>query len=326
MTKPETSKIGLPGVEFEVDKNGYYKIGKIYKGENWHNYTRSPLTEIGIKAAAGNYVLEIDGKQLKLPENPYRLLQRTLNKTVTLTLNDKPSYKGSWKVKIKPIPDETQITYLTWVQKNYDYVNKKTNGRIGYIHVPDMTSNGLNQFVKSWYHQRDKEGIIIDDRYNGGGSLSSVILERLRKLLVEMRYSRIYDYTKYYHTAYPGHLAVLVNNYTLSDGENFAHFFRKYGLGPVIGTRTWGGVVGYYEIKLLMDDGYEIIPASGPYSMKGEWWIENIGVIPDITIDTDPVDQVKDRDPQLDKAIEIMMKKIEEEPVKLPLKPADPIK
>ncbi|MBN2135316.1 MAG: PD40 domain-containing protein [Acidobacteria bacterium] len=322
----QTADVGLLGAEFEVGENGYYKIVKIYKGENWNDAARSPLVEVGVKAKAGDYILEINGKKLKYPENPYRLLQKTLKTIVVLKLNDKPEEKGAWTVSVKPIADEGEIAYLTWVQENYDYVQKKTNGRIGYVHVPDMGGHGLNQFVKTWYAQIDKEGIIVDDRYNGGGFVSQMILERLRRIVVGMRYNRLFGGGTYPNAAFAGHLVMLTNLYAASDGDNFPNFFQQYKLGPVIGTRTWGGVVGYYQVHPLMDGGYEIVPQTGSYNLKGEWWMENTGVTPDIIIDTDPVDQVKNRDPQMDKAIEIIMKKIQEEPVKLPPKPADPIK
>lgn len=319
-------QVGLLGAEFETDANGYYKISKIYQGENWINENRSPLTQPGIKAAAGNYILEINGVALKAPETPYHLLERTLGTTVTLKLNTAPQEKGSWTVKVQPVKDETKLRYLTWVEENRKYVEKMTNGRIGYVHVPDMGDDGLNQFVKTWYTQIDKEGVIIDDRYNGGGFVSSFILERLRRIVVGMRAGRLFGMGTYPDTGFAGHLIMITNMYAASDGDNFPNFFREYKLGPVIGTRTWGGVVGYTQVHPLMDSGYLIVPQSGSYNLKGEWWIENEGVTPDVIVDTSPMDQAKGRDPQLDKAIEMIMKKVTEEPVKLPPIPPDPVK
>jgi tricorn protease len=322
----ENQHVGLLGAEFEVDANGYYKISRILQGENWKSDNRSPLTQPGIKANVGNYILEINGVALKAPDSPYHLLERTLGTAVTLKLNTAPVEKGSWTVKVEPVKDETQLRYLTWVENNRKYVEKMTNGRIGYVHVPDMGDPGLNQFVKTWYTQLGKEGIIIDDRYNGGGFVSSFILERLRRIVVGMRAGRIFGMGTYPDTGFAGHLIMITNMYAASDGDNFPNFFRQYKLGPVIGTRTWGGVVGYTQVHPLMDGGYLIVPQSGSYNMKGEWWMENEGVTPDLIIDTSPVDQAKGRDPQLDKAIEMIMKKVTEEPVKLPPIPPDPVK
>jgi tricorn protease len=322
----ENQHIGLLGAEFEVDANGYYKISRILQGENWISDNRSPLTQPGIKAKAGDYILEINGVALKAPESPYHLLERTLGTAVTLKLNSAPADKGSWTVKVEPVKDETELRYLTWVENNRKYVEKITNGRIGYVHVPDMGDAGLNQFVKTWYTQLGKEGIIIDDRYNGGGFVSSFILERLRRIVVGMRASRIFGMGTYPDTGFAGHLIMITNMYAASDGDNFPNFFRQYKLGPVIGTRTWGGVVGYTQVHPLMDGGYLIVPQSGSYNLKGEWWMENEGVTPDLIIDTSPVDQAKGRDPQLDKAIEMIMKKVTKEPVKLPPIPPDPVK
>jgi tricorn protease len=322
----ENQHVGLLGAEFEADANGFYKISKIYTGENWISDNRSPLTQPGIKASTGNYILEINGVALKAPESPYHLLERTLGTTVTLKLNTAPVEKGAWTVKVEPVRDETELRYLTWVENNKKYVEQKTNGRIGYVHVPDMGDNGLNQFVKTWYTQLDKEGIIIDDRYNGGGFVSSFILERLRRIVVGMRSGRIFGMGTYPGAGFAGHLIMITNLYAASDGDNFPNFFREYKLGPVIGTRTWGGVVGYTQVHPLMDGGYLIVPQSGSYNLKGEWWMENEGVTPDLIVDNTPVDQAKGRDPQLDKAIEMIMKKITEEPVKLPPIPPDPVK
>ncbi len=319
------ANVGLLGAEFAVE-NGYYKISKIYVGENWRSDARCPLGALGVKASEGNYILEINGEKLRYPDNPYRLLQQTLGTIVTLKLNDKPEEKGAWTVDVKPVRSEDELRYLTWVKENAEYVEKKSGGKLGYVHVPDMGFHGLNQFVKTWYSQLDKPGIIIDDRYNGGGFVSQMILERLRRKVMGLRWNRLFGRGTYPGAAYGGHLIMLTNLYAASDGDNFPHFFKQYGLGKVIGTRTWGGVVGYYQVHPLMDGGYEIVPQSGSYSPEGKWWIENEGVTPDIVLDTSPVDQAKGKDPQMDKAIELLLKQIKEKPFVKPERPAPPVK
>jgi tricorn protease len=328
MPKLRNSGISLLGCTFEMDKKaGLFKIGKIYPGENWHKNSRSPLTEPGIKAAEENYILAINGKELKAPMNPYSLLVKTMGKIVTLKLNSKPEDEGSWEIKIKPVASESQLKYLDWVETNRRMVDKATNGRVGYLHMSNMSFEGLTGFVKDWYHQLKKDGIIIDDRYNGGGFLSQTILERLRRVVKGIIYTRWFgDTGTIPPAAYSGHLVLLMNRMSASDGDIFPYFFREYGLGKIIGMRTWGGVVGIYGMTPLMDGGYVTTPTVGLYSTEGEWIIEGIGVTPDIEIDRSPEEMVTDVDSQLKKAIEVIMKQIKEKPFKFPSKPADPVK
>ncbi|MBN2134943.1 MAG: PD40 domain-containing protein [Acidobacteria bacterium] len=317
---------GLLGCDFELTKDGYYKIQKIFKGENWMPNGRSPLTEPYVKANEGDYILAINGKALKYPESPYQLLEKTLGKIVTLKLNSKPIDKGAWTTEVKPIASESHVRYLDWVEQNRLKVEKATNGKVGYVHVPDMMLDGLNQFVKQWFPQINKEGIIVDGRFNGGGFVSSAILERMSRVPKGMDSDRFRGSTPYPAQSFAGHLVMLTNKNAGSDGDNFAYYFKLLGLGPVIGTRTWGGVVGIYGFTGLMDGGFYSVPTSTKYGRDGKWIIEGHGVDPDIVVDNMPNDEFKGKDDQLEKAIELIMKKIKEEPRKLPEQPADPVK
>jgi tricorn protease len=326
MPEVENTSVGLLGAEFEPDQSGYFKITKIYSGENWINQTRSPLTDPGIKASVGDYILEINGKQAKLPDNPYILLKKTIGTIVSLKLNNKPDPKGAWEIKINPIASETQLKYLDWVETNRKFVEKATNGKVGYVHIPDMSFNGLNQFVKTWYSQLTKEGIIIDERFNGGGFVSQMILERLRRFLVGLSFTRNFGVTPEPPASFSGKLVMLINSYAGSDGDIFPYHFRAYKLGTIIGTRTWGGVVGIAGFTPLMDGGYVTIPISGTYGLDGNWAIENEGVSADIELDNMPNDVAKGKDAQLEKAIEVILQKIAEKPFVIPPVPADPVR
>jgi tricorn protease len=327
--KPKINLVetGLLGVDLEPDTNtGFYKIKKILEGENWKENLRSPLTEPGVQVKEGEYLIAVNDQLLKYPQNPYAPFENTVGKTVTLKVNSKPALDGAREVEVKPIKSEFNLRELNWVKGNRGKVEKATNERVGYIFLPDMGGGGLNEFAKSFFAQVDKEGLIIDVRYNGGGFVSQMILERLRRVLKGMAASRgPLDWT-YPDRVFHGHMVCIINCYSASDGDYFPYFFREYGLGTIIGTRSWGGVVGFDDVGRMVDKGYIIAPQTAPFGPEGEWVMENYGVDPDIEIDNRPDLVVQGKDPQLEKAIEIVMKKIEQEPKKLPERPSYPIK
>lgn len=319
-------QIGLLGCIFEPDSNGYFKIKKIFKGENWDRAFRAPLTEPGIKVSEGDYILEINGKKLRIPETPYQLLEMTLGKTVTLKLNNKPVETGAWTMEVRPVGSEANLLYYDWMETNRKKIDKATNGKIGYVHIPDMMFDGLNRFAKQWYGQLKKEGIIIDGRFNRGGFVNLMILERMRREIASMVGGRIGGSNTYPQAAYSGHLVLLTNYMAGSDGDYFPYWFKHYGLGPLIGTRTWGGIVGIFGFTQLLDGGFVTVPASTDYTLDGKWFIENHGVDPDIVVDNIPTDEYKGKDAQLDKAIEVIMDMVTKEPVKQVPIPKDPNK
>jgi tricorn protease len=315
------------GVDWEPDPvSGFYRINKIYPGQNWREKLRSPLTEPGVDVKEGEYVVAVDGRVLQHPTNPYSLFENTVGRTVRLKVNSKPSLDGAREVTVRPIESEYQLRYRYWVEENRRKVDEATGGRVGYIFIPDMGGGGLNEFSESFFPQVKKEALIVDVRYNGGGFVSEMILERLRREVVGMGCTRnAGDYT-YPGGALYGHMVCIANQYSASDGDNFPYFFREYGLGPIIGRRTWGGVVGIRGFPPLLGGGYITVPEYAPFGMDGRWIMENYGVDPDIELDNFPDQVVLGRDPQLEKAIEVIMRKIEEEPKKLPERPPYPVR
>ena len=327
--KPEVNLVstGLLGVDWEVDTpSGFYKIKRILQGENWKENLRSPLTEPGVQVEEGEYLIAVNGQLIQYPQNPYAPFENSVGKTVTLKVNSKPALNGAREVEVKPIKSEYNLRELNWVRDNREKVAKATNGKVGYIFLPDMGGGGLNEFAKAFFAQVDKEGLIIDVRYNGGGFVSQMILERLRRVVKGLAASRGPLNWTYPDRVFHGHMLCLTNCYSASDGDYFPHFFREYGLGPIVGRRTWGGVVGFDDVGRLIDKGYVIAPQTAPYGFEGEWIMENYGVDPDIEVDNRPDLVAQGKDPQLEKAIEIIMKKMEEEPKKLPERPTYPIK
>ncbi len=327
MPRTNLVKTGLLGIDWEPDTvSGFYRIGKIYPGQNWSEDLRSPLTEPGIDAREGDFILAVDGGVLRYPANPYSLFENKADRTVTLKLNSKPSLDGAREVTVRPISNEYELRYRYWVESNRRKVDQATGGRVGYIFIPDMGGGGLNEFSESFFPQFNKEGLIIDVRYNGGGFVSEMILEKLRRQVVGMGCSRNgADYTYPERTFY-GYMACIANQYSASDGDNFPYYFREYGLGPVIGMRTWGGVIGIRGFPSLVDGGYVTVPEFAPFSMQGQWVMENHGVDPDIQVDNPPDEVIRGRDPQLERAIQVIMKELEEKPKKLPPRPAYPVR
>jgi tricorn protease len=320
----ETVNVGLLGADLEPDaKSGMYRLAKIYPGENWNHNLRSPLTEPGVMVKEGEYVLAVNGRPLRVPQNPEELFINTVNQTTTLSINSKPTEQGARNVVVRPIPSEFGLHELNWIETNRRKVEQASGGRIGYVYLPDMGASGLNEFVKQYFPQIRKEGMIFDVRYNGGGFVDQIIFERLRRVLAGMESARNWESDTEPSNVFYGHMACVTNHYAASDGDFFSYFFKVYKLGPLIGERTWGGVRGIRGEIPLIDGGYITRPEFSLYGLDSKWLIENRGVAPDIEVDNRP-DLVRDgHDPQLEKAIELVMKEIQEHPMKLPARPPD---
>ena len=325
---PKRPQVALMGARLSLDAAaGRYKIGKIFRGQNEEELYRSPLTEVGVDAKEGDYVLAIDGKELKAADNPYQFLLNKANRPVQLTLNVKPSMEGARQTSYRPITTERNLIYLEWVTHNRESVAKATSGRVGYIHVPDMGAPGIREFIKYFYPQIRKEGLIVDVRGNGGGNVSRMLIERLRRELLGTDFDRVDQFTETYPDGvFYGPKVCLINETSASDGDIFPYMFRQAGLGPLIGKRTWGGVVGITGRGPLLDGGQVFVPESGTASAKGEWVIEGHGVDPDIVVENDPAAVIGGKDPQLERGIAEVLKAMEASPKKLPGRPADPVK
>jgi len=316
--------VGLLGVDYELDAaSGMYRIKKIYPGENWDQALRSPLTEPGINVKEGDYLLAVNGRPLRAPQNPYEGFVNTANETVTLTVNSKASEDGSRNVQVKPINDEYDLRELNMIETNRKKVDAATGGKVGYIYLPDMGGPGLNAFVKQYFPQIRKQGLIIDVRYNGGGFVDELIFERLRRILAGMDSARNWQSGTVPPTVFHGSMVCLTNHYAASDGDIFSYTFKYYKLGPLIGERTWGGVRGIRGNTPLMDGGYITRPEFARYDLNSKWLIENKGVQPDIVVENRPEEVVNGKDPQLDRAIQEVMKAIQENPKKLAPRPPD---
>jgi tricorn protease len=247
----------------------------------------------------------------------------TANETVTLTVNSKASEDGAHNVLVEPINDEYNLRELNMIETNRKKVDAATGGKVGYIYLPDMGEAGLDQFVKQYFPQIRKQGLIIDVRYNGGGFVDELIFERLRRILAGMDSARNFKSGTVPPIVFNGSMVCLTNHYAASDGDIFSYTFKYYKLGPLIGERTWGGVRGIRGEVPLMDGGYITRPEFARYNNESQWIIENHGVQPDIVVENRPEQVVAGKDPQLDRAIEEVMKAIQANPKHLPARPPD---
>ena len=326
--RPETPriKLGLLGAELSRDPTTKaYRIDRILPGENWDKQTRSPLTAQGVNVKVGDYILAINNTPVSGLPNLYDALIGTADKQVILRVNSKPGDDGARDVTVVPTADESPLYYLAWVQKNIDYVSKKTNGEVGYLHIPDMGRPGLNEFTKLYFPQIRKKALIVDVRGNGGGFVSPLVIERLRRALVMVGIARNGMPTTDPPQTFLGPMVSLINEFSASDGDIFPYRFKSLGLGKLIGKRTWGGLVGRAGSPPLMDGGVVTAPSSAVWDpAESQWIAENVGISPDIEVEHDPELVRQGHDPQLDRAVQEILAELEKNPPKKLVRPKFP--
>ncbi len=325
---PPRPHAGLPGARFEADtKSGRYRIAKIFAGQNEEEIYRSPLTEVGVDAKVGDYVLAINGEDLTTKRDIYELLRNAGAAPVQFTLNASPTPIGARHVTYTPVGSETNLIYLDWVAQNRRRVDELSHGKIGYMHLPDMGEAGIREFIKWYYPQLRKDALLIDDRANGGGNISRMVIGRLSRTLLGLDYPRTAETPGTYpDSVFIGPKAVLLDYNSASDGDIFPWMFRNAGLGPLIGVRSWGGVVGITNHGMLMDGGVVNVPEFASATAKGEWAIEGHGVDPDIVVENDPKSVIDGHDPQLERGVAELLKKLEQSTPTLPAHAPFPVK
>ena len=328
LPKPPRVPLGLLGARLEQDpKTKAVRIARIYPGDNWDKRLRSPLTELGVNVKTGDYILAINGRPVAELVSPFEALVNTVDKPVVLTVNSEPKSEGSRDVTVIPIGDESQIIYRDWVNTNVRKVEQATNGAVGYVHVPDMLTTGLNEFVRQFSSQLRKKALIVDVRGNGGGNVSPMLIERLRREQVMVDISRNGIPISDPQDMLFGPMVCLMNEFSASDGDLFPFRFKTLKMGPLIGKRSWGGVVGIRGTLPLLDGGTLNRPEFSRYDNAGKQWIiEGHGVDPDVVVDNDPAKEYAGVDEQLDKAIAVIQEMLKNRPDNLPPPPPPPKK
>ena len=325
--KVERVDTGLLGAEVQADKKaGRYKIVKIYNGENWNERTRSPLTEQGVDVKEGDYIIQVHGHDVFAKDNLYKFLENTAGKKITITVNSTPTDKGARANWIKPIKSELGLFYLDWVDSRRKMVDRLSNGRIAYIHVPDTAIAGNRELFKGIYAYSNKDAYIIDERYNGGGFIPGKMVQKLAQKTSFYWYRRDLDLARAPTFAMDGPMAMLINSDAGSGGDMFPYLFRKYKLGKLIGTSTWGGLVGIGFSPDLVDGAAFGVPSGAFYSTEGEFGVEGIGVHPDegFEVYDRPEEIAKGNDPCIEKAVKYLLKQLEKNPPKKVKKPVIP--
>jgi tricorn protease len=312
----------LLGVDWALDAaSGRYRLATIYPGDNTRDDYRSPLAQPGLDVKTGDYVLAINGVELRAPASPDSLLQLAdAETTVDLTIADSPN--GARRhVVVKPVDKEISLREAAWIAHNRAEVDRLSGGKVGYVYMSDMEQLGIQQFIRQFYGQLDKQALIMDDRWNGGGFIAPYALERLRRVLVTLNVNREGGVGSEPQQVLIGPKVALLNHWSASDGDIFPHLFKLYGLGPLVGTRSWGGVRGIRGNWRLMDGGYITIPEEGDYTPDHVWAVENHGVDPDIEVENMPADLLAGHDAQLETAVDLMLKAIAGKPSGLPAPP-----
>jgi tricorn protease len=315
-------KPALLGADWALDTaSGRYRLATIYPGDNTRDDYRSPLSEPGLAVKQGDYVLAINGQALRAPADPDSLLQITdPGQPVDLTIADTPT-GAPRHILIKPVKKEISLRELAWITHNRETVDKLSGGRVGYVYMSDMEQLGLQQFVRQFYSQLDKQALIMDDRWNNGGFIAPLALERLRRVLAALDVNREAATTSEPNEMIAGPKIALLNHWSASDGDIFPYLFKQYGLGKLLGTRSWGGVRGIRGEWSMMDGGYITIPEGAQYALDSQWAVENHGVDPDIEIENEPADLLAGHDKQLETATDLMVKAIAGKPAGLPPPP-----
>lgn len=326
--KPARINLGLLGARLERDPaTGFVRINEILRGHNWDKTYRSPLTDIGVNVRPGDYILAVNGQPVNRTNDFYALMIDKAQKQVRLKVNSNPSETGAREQTVIPTDNEQPLYYLKWVLKNIETVEKASDGRIGYVHVPDMGVHGLNEFAKFYYPQLHKEALVLDCRGNGGGNVSPMIIERLRREPSMWTIARNGSVHVDPSGQMLGPKVLLLDQFSASDGDIVAYRFKAHKLGPVIGQRSWGGVVGIRGTLPLLDGGFLNRPEFSRFSLDGhEWIMEGHGVDPDIEVDNDPTREYGGIDDQLVRAIDELKTALSRNPVQIPPPPAYPDK
>lgn len=323
--RPETksSRVGLLGADYAVE-NGRYRFAKVYDGENWNPKAKAPLTQPGVNVKPGDYLLAVNGREVLASEELFGYFLGAAGKQTVLKVGANPDGKDAREVTVVPIDNEGTLRNLAWIEGNRRKVDQLSGGRLAYVYIPNTAGAGYTSFNRYYFAQIGKQGAILDERFNGGGQLADYVIDYLRRPLLSYNVSRDGRTTSAPQQAIHGPKVMIVNEYAGSGGDAMPWYFRKTGVGKLVGTRTWGGLVGIGGYPALVDGGFVTAPRWGLHGTGGEWEIENYGIDPDIEVEMDPKLVRQGRDPQLEKAVEVALDELAKNPPAPYKKPAFP--
>ncbi|MGQ0538966.1 MAG: S41 family peptidase [Gemmatimonadaceae bacterium] len=321
------SNVGLLGADFTLD-NGRYRITKIYTGENWNPELRAPLTGPGIDVRTLDYIIAIDGLELRATDNIYQRMEGTANRQTVLHVNARPTMEGARRAVVVPLANDQGLRNRDWIEANRRKVDSMSNGRLAYVYLPNTGPGGYTAFNRYYFAQQHKEGAILDERWNGGGSAADYIIEVLQRDFDGYFNNRVADKRPFTNpiAGIWGPKVMIVNEMAGSGGDLMPYMFKRRKIGPLVGKRTWGGLVGTWDTPQLIDGGSMIAPRGGFFDREGKWAVENEGTTPDIDVENWPKDVIAGRDPQLERAVEEALKMLQANPVRLMPEPPAPIR
>jgi len=319
--------IGLLGADYEV-VNGNYRIKKIYTGESWNPNLKAPLAQPGAQAKVGEYVVGVNGKAIEPGTNLYRYFEGTANQPTKIHLNSKAGLEGSRVIQVIPVANEGQLRNIDWVEGNRRKVDELSGGKLAYVYIPNTGQPGYTSFNRYYFAQQDKKGAVIDERNNGGGSAADYMVDIMARDLHGYFNSRANDHRPFTTpmSGIWGPKVMLINERAGSGGDLLPYLFNKMKIGPLIGTKTWGGLVGTWDTPPFVDGGRMVAPRGGFYDVNGEWAVEGIGISPDIAVEQTPKDVIEGRDPQLERAVKEALDRIATEGIELKPEPKAPIR
>ena len=323
--RPEPKKVkgGLLGADY-AQENGRYRITKVYDGENWNPGLQAPLTQPGVNVKAGDYLLAVNARELRASDNLYSFFEETAGKQIVLKVGPSPDAKGSRDVTVVPVESEENLRRFAWIEGNRRKVADMTDGRVGYVYLPNTAGAGYSNFNRYYFAQVGKEAVIIDERFNEGGQLADWVVDFLHRPLMSKIMTREgADWSSPSASIY-GPKVMIVNEMAGSGGDALPWYFRKAGVGPLVGKQTWGGLVGIGGYPELIDGGWVMAPRFALYGLNGDWEVENHGIAPDYDVDLDPAAVRQGHDPQLEKAVEVVQQLMKQHPVQQVKRPAYP--
>ncbi len=324
--KPDVKRVsgGLLGADYTVE-NGRYRFARVYNGENWNPNLKAPLTQPGVNVVAGEYLLAVQGREVRPPANLHSFFEETAGKSIAMRVGPDPGGANSREVTVVPVASETALRNLAWIEENRRKVDQMTGGRVGYVYLPNTAGGGYGNFNRYFFSQVGKEAVIIDERFNGGGSIADYVIDYLRRPIMGRFTMRQGEDITVPMEGIFGPKVMIVNEMAGSGGDAMPWLFRKSGLGPLVGMRTWGGLVGHYTGPGdLIDGGNVGTPNLAFYNLEGAWDVENHGVSPDHEVEMNPKLVREGHDPQLEKAVEVAMEQLKKNPVNYGKRPSYP--